>query len=372
MKKSNILFILPQTQQGGAEVQLLNLLKNISRSKYKLFLGLLYKNKQLKSEFNKLKDIKIVHFSKKSKFDIGVYFRIADFIKRYNIDITQTFLGNHHSYIPAFLAGKSFPIGGIRSTSMKNTSFFNSLGLMIQKKLAKSNNYLLISNSHSGKKNYVTRGFPDNAIRFIANGIDYNKFSKGNKQRVVKEFGFKNKLVLGIVSRIQKRKNHELLIRIFNKHKAKLINVVLLIVGDGLYLPNLKKLVKNFQLEDKIIFTGSRKDISDLLSTFDIFVFPSLFPEAWPNVIGEAMSAGLPVISYSIGDVPYIIKNNYDGVVTENNIVSFEDQLFSLIRNKKKRYSLAKNAKKTIKDNYDLKKMTTSYEKIYDKIGEKN
>ncbi|MEM4398001.1 MAG: hypothetical protein QW757_05260, partial [Candidatus Woesearchaeota archaeon] len=100
-KKIKLLFILPSTTIGGAEVQASYLLNGLDKNKFEIYCGLLYKNNELQEAFNN-ENIKIIHFNKKSESDIFVYFRILDFIKKNNIDIIQTFLGNHHAYLPYF------------------------------------------------------------------------------------------------------------------------------------------------------------------------------------------------------------------------------------------------------------------------------
>lgn len=69
----------------------------------------------------------------------------------------------------------------------------------------------------------------------------------------------------------------------------------LLLVGDGGMLDETKEKVKKLGLTDKVIFTGVRADISDLLQAMDVFVLPSLY-EGLPVTMVEAQAAGLPCI----------------------------------------------------------------------------
>jgi len=364
-----ILYILPSAQLGGAETQLLNILKNINRNKFQTFLGFIHKNSQLEKEFSQIKDNKIVYFDKKGKFDVLVYRKILNFIRKEKINIVHSFLGNHYSFIPCLFTKNVKAIGGIRSTCAGNDSFIERIMRFdLLRIIFKQKEFYLISNSYKGKNIYVKKGFPSNSIYVIPNGIDINKFLNGNGKKIINEFGLENKIVLTMVARIEKEKNHEELLNVFYDLQKKFDNLRLLIIGDGPYLPELKRVTEEKKLTSKVIFTGLRKNIADFLSETDIFVFPSKYPEGWPNVVGEAMCEGVPVISYPCGDVRKIIRNGYDGIITEANEVAFKEQLIPLIKSSKYREYLGLNARKTILKKFTIPIMVKNYEKIYLKL----
>jgi L-malate glycosyltransferase len=366
MRKINILFLLPQAKQGGTETQLLNLLKGIDKNKFTISLGLLYNNNQLKKEFENINNINIVYFSKINKWDLFVFRKINRFIKENHIDIIHSFLGIHNSYIPSIFSSKCISVGSIRSTYYNKYNLLDNLTrFLIPKLLTNFNNLVLVSNSKTGKKLYLKKGFTDKSIVVIPNGIDFKKYSTGKKEKIVKEFNLNNKFVLGMVSRLEEKKNHAMLFNIMDELIVDFKNLILLIVGEGPNFLNLKKHVKEKKLDNYIIFLGNRKDVQDILCAMDLFVFPSLFPEGWPNVIGEAMSAKLPIISFTKGDIKYIIKDNYDGILIKENVKVFKDKIIELIKNKKKRKLLGYNAKDTIKNKYQFKKMVEEYEFFY-------
>jgi glycosyltransferase involved in cell wall biosynthesis len=365
MKK--ILFILPNTQQGGAETQLLCLLRGLDKSKFDVYLGLLYENEQLKKEFTSIKNVKTICFNKRGPWDVSVLFKIKRFIRENDIEIVQTFLGNHYSFIPVLFSKKIIAVGGIRATEQpENISFLKRIiTYKLPKIISKYNKSILVSNSYSGKRLFVKEDFPEKLIEVIPNGIDFNRFSKGNGNKIIKEFNLKNKFVFAMVSRLVEGKNHPELIQVFKKLTDKRRNLILLIIGAGPEMDKLKQLVKELGLDTKVIFTGNRKDIPDFLAAVDIYLFPSRFPEGWPNAVGEAMAAGVPVITYQIGDVKQIIKSGYNGIITDNNMKSFYDATIELMKKKNKMKLLGINAQKTIEQNYSVDKMVRNYQNLY-------
>lgn len=360
-----ILFILPKTHQGGAETQMFYLLRNLNKKKFVVYLGLLYNDEQLKKEFEAIKGIKIINFRKKNDLDFSIYFKIAKFIKSNNIDIIQTFMGNHHGYIPAFFIKGCTPVGGIRySPDYEFSSFDKIKRFTIPKILTRLDKFILVSNNYAAKEICEKKGFDSDKIRVIPNGIDYERFSRGTPTKIIKEFKLKDKLVFCMVARLDSVKNHDGLIRLFKKLREEYKNAVLIIVGDGPEMGKLKILASECNESENIIFTGNRKDVPDILAAADVFVFPSK-SEGWPNVIGEAMSASLPVVSYPVGDVKLIIKNGFDGIITESNMKSFHEAIMNLIKNKKKMKYIGENAQKTIREKFSVEKMIKEYEEFY-------
>lgn len=103
-----------------------------------------------------------------------------------------------------------------------------------------------------------------------------------------------NELVIGHVGRFSTVKNHPFLIEVFaeinKKRPAKL-----LLVGDGELRIAAEKRVRELGLSNRVIFTGVRNDVADLMQAMDVFVFPSKY-EGLPVTLIEAQAAGLPCL----------------------------------------------------------------------------
>lgn len=369
MKKIRILFIVPRDVLGGAESQLYNLIKSINKNKFKVWVGLLYPDKNLK-RFSAIKSMELVNFNKRSKMDISVFFKIWFFLRKNRIDIIQTFLGNHHAYIPALFNKRVYPVGGIRSTNKKTelnicTKFIR---FTLDKLSANSKKILLISNSHCGKQRYLDYGFISESIKVIPNGINTKLFSSGRRLHKLRGKNLNKNTVLGMIARVIPKKNQEGLINMFSRVHKKFPDTLLLIVGGGPNIGKLKLRAEKMGVKGSVIFTGPRNDIPDLLKTMDIFLFPSKFPEGWPNAVGEAMAAGLPVVAYDVGDVKRIISHGKDGFVTPKDSPKFEQFVETLLTDKKLRLKIGKNAKNKIRSKFGVENMVSKYERLYQNI----
>jgi glycosyltransferase involved in cell wall biosynthesis len=129
-------------------------------------------------------------------------------------------------------------------------------------------------------------------------GIDLTPFKQsvdGSKIRT--ELGIpEDAFVIGHVGRFEEQKNHDFLIEIAAEVVKRKPNMRLLLVGEGSLLPTIKQKVKQMNLDDNVVFAGTRSDISRLMTgVMDVFLLPSLY-EGLPIVGLEAQAAGLPLI----------------------------------------------------------------------------
>ena len=119
----------------------------------------------------------------------------------------------------------------------------------------------------------------------------------------------KDDFVLGHVGRFMDQKNHGFLIDVFSEIVKREPNAKLLLVGDGPLRKQIENKAAGLGLSDRVIFTGVRSDVAELMQAMDVFVFPSKF-EGFGVALLEAQTAGLPcVISDSIPKDAVITKD---------------------------------------------------------------
>ena len=137
-------------------------------------------------------------------------------------------------------------------------------------------------------------------FQVLNNAIDTNAYAYNQEKRQQQrlKWGIQDGVtVYGHVGRFSPPKNHVFLIDIFNEIVKKDSNSVLLLVGNDTEekAPEIKEKVKILGLADKVIFTGLRADVSNLLLVMDVFVFPSNY-EGLPVTLIEAQASGLPCL----------------------------------------------------------------------------
>lgn len=141
---------------------------------------------------------------------------------------------------------------------------------------------------------YGKQKYRKDEYTLVNNGIDTEKY-KFNEQvrlKIRRDLNIENKFVIGHVGRFAFPKNHDFLIEIYKAVSKLEPESVLLLVGDGELRDSIEKKCNSLGLGKKVIFTGVRSDIPDLLQAMDVFVMPSHY-EGLPVTLVEAQASGL-------------------------------------------------------------------------------
>ena len=167
---------------------------------------------------------------------------------------------------------------------------------------------------------------------------------------------------------LAQEKGHIYLIKAFKIIISDYPNTKLLIVGNGELIQNLKSQVTSLQLEDKVVFTGMRTDIPEILSIMDIFVLPSLI-EAMPMVLLEAMASKKTIIATNVGSVSRIIRNNETGIlINPADIDSLAKGIIYFFKNNSDGNTMVNNAYNLVKSTFSANTMAQSYLKLYSSL----
>ncbi len=234
--------------------------------------------------------------------------------------------------------------------------------------LRKISAYLIIKSAvnYADKVNQVI--VPTNSVRKIIEnwgvenknivdmptGIDRGMFSgfDGNKIRKKLKI-FSDKKVILSISRLTNEKNVVFLLKEIIKVLKKNKNSVFVFGGEGYLLKELKKMVFNSGLKERIFFPGiiKKDDIKNYFAMADIFVYASK-SETQGMIISEAMYMGLPIVAIKALGIKDLIENKKDGILVSEHKNVFFKAVNELLSNNEKRVILGKNAKNTAETKY--------------------
>ena len=227
------------------------------------------------------------------------------------------------------------------------------------------------------KKNVMeTCPVPKEKIILHYNGVDLKIFDpkKGNGNKIRNEFNIKaDELVIGMLARISYGKGYEELIKAADTLTGKYSHLKYLLVGNSSpyekdYEEKIKKLVDDLSLSGKIIFTGFRKDIIDLLSAIDIFAFPS-HAESFGNALVEAMAMEKPPVATNSHGALDIIEDGISGYFfNKRDEKDLAEKLEKLIISPEKRIEIGKAAGERVIKNFDVEKQTAKLIELYNKL----
>ena len=159
------------------------------------------------------------------------------------------------------------------------------------------------------------------------------------------------------VGRLHYQKGFKDLIKAFSNIALTNKGWNLYILGEGEERSQLQNLISLNNMNDRIFLIGNVGNIDDWYKRANLFVLSSYY-EGFPNSLIEAMSYGLPVISYSCDTGPQdIISDGIDGfLVPTGDVVLLQKAIFKCINDPSLRYKLANNALR-VKEKYSYKKI---------------
>jgi glycosyltransferase involved in cell wall biosynthesis len=235
-------------------------------------------------------------------------------------------------------------------------------------RVLKGGDDLLITESEASRAYLIKKlGYAPGKVKTIYNGVDIARWPVSPTERARKrlELGLgESDILIGSVGRLDAQKGHSFLIDAVAKIKTR-VPVRCAIIGDGPKRTSLEAQIRRLRLEKHVWLLGERQDVTAWLSSFDIFVLPSLW-EGLPNALLEAMALGLPVIASAVDGVFDIVRASEDGLlVAPKDALSLAKKIVELASSAPLRSRLGAAAKQTIASRFTLLEMLASYEKTY-------
>jgi glycosyltransferase involved in cell wall biosynthesis len=198
----------------------------------------------------------------------------------------------------------------------------------------------------------------------IPNGVELDNYKNLQKQ----DFQVNNKKIIIFVGSLRPVKGLEYLIKAMGIIHVEMENTILMIIGDGEERKSLEKLVLKLHLENVVTFIGEipNENIPSYLVQGDVFVLPSL-SEGFPNVLLEAMAAGLPIVTTNTKGLSDIIRNEENGYLVEpKNPQQLAEKLLMILKNSTQSKKISNNNIEKAKK-YSWKNVVERLEDIYSK-----
>lgn len=373
-----VLFVISRLDTGGAEIMLLKLLENFDRDAIEPCVISLSSTGEVGKKIEAL-NIPL-HSIGLNKLDIAIFgklLKLCSCIKDIKPDLVQTWM--YHADllggIVARLMGCKNVIWGLRSSHLSKVST-KRMTLFVVKLCALFSRLIPIKIIACSKRAAVYHsniGFASNKIDVIPNGFDLNRFVPcvDSKRSVRVELAIPDdaKLV-GVVGRYDPQKNYLGFMESAVLIKKAFSSVYFILIGKNVDKENMELVstIKSNSLDSSVRLLGLREDIPRLMSSLDVLVSASIYGEAFPNVIGEAMACGTPCVVTDVGDSADIVGNTgkvvqpYDttGLATETvKVLSMSPQEILL---------LSQMARVRVKSNYEIGCIAQRYQSYYMEI----
>ena len=358
MKK--IFIVIGSLDLGGTEKQLLLKLLSL-KDRLNFSIVVFYKKGDLYKNF-KDNGIKIIDISSNNKFIIIRVLRLLInlilLIKKERPSIINLYLP--HSYLLAgwlsifFTKIKFLMTRRSLNNYQKKIPFIKFIETQI---LHKNMKYILVNSRAIFKQMIEEEDVQEGKLKLIYNSVRIKKFNKKNKKKKIVKIIFLANLI--------HYKNHRLVIECCRCIKEK--NFQINFVGEGSphYVNELKNLVLNYNLKNKIKFLGKIRDLDRIMNESDIGILAS-DEEGFSNAILEYMAYQLPVIATDVGGNSEAINHGYSGYIVEKgDYKNFSKYLTKLILDANLRKKLGLAGYQIVKEKFEVSKNIITYHDFY-------
>ncbi len=223
----------------------------------------------------------------------------------------------------------------------------------------------------------VGRGISKSRVSVIPNAVDISRFSASTKKspELLKRFGLTDKFVIGFIGSFYAYEGISLLIAAFDLLCSSRNDVALLLVGGGPQESNIKGLIKEKKLEDKIILTGRvpHEMVNQYYSLVDIFAYPRLAMRLTELVTPlkplEAMAQKRLVVASDVGGHQELIENGKTGVLFHaGDPNALANSITQLLENKQSWSALQDAGREYVENVRNWNNSVARYEVIYRKL----
>jgi glycosyltransferase involved in cell wall biosynthesis len=298
---------------------------------------------------------------------------LARYIKKHEIDIIHGTEKPRDAFYGLLLAR----LTGTRSITHLHVKVEDWISPLVR--WAMKHNDGLIGVSDFVKQSIIAMGYLEARTFSVLNGMDLSGWEiQTNGQAIRDEFAIAPQTpTLAVVSRLFHWKGHTELLKALAKVKQYKPNFKLLLVGEddprvtpgrGSYMSELKALTHELGLTEQIIFTGFRKDVSQILAACDIFAMPS-FEEPFGMVYLEAMAMNRPVIALDNGGTREVVEHGKSGLLSlPQDIDTLAANILTLINDPELRVRMGAYGRTRVENYFNPVRMSQEVEQVYRQI----
>ena len=363
----NILFVHSSSELYGSDKSLLYVLKNLDKTKYKLFV-LLPCQGPLVEKIKKISDVEIIIYDiavlrrKNLSVKGGVSYikkyinsvkYIKSIIKEKKIDLIDT---NTAVVFPGAIAAKKSGVKNVwHIREIIKNPFENFIISLVMNHYAD----VIIANSKStGNALKVKKS----KVRIV-----YNAVIESNDCRVHESNG----LNVGMAGRINRWKGQKLFIDAAKMVIKRIPNANFFIAGDAYigeeYLKSdLERYIIDNKIEHNVKMLGQVDDMDNFYNNLDVFVLPSIQPEPFGLVVIEAMEHGIPVVATNHGGPTEIIDDKENGFLVDYTCCDeMADCICELLLNDEMRTVIGNKGKIKKRSLFSINRMIFNIDEIY-------
>jgi glycosyltransferase involved in cell wall biosynthesis len=374
--KHRILQVINNLETGGAETMLLRLMECLDRDRFDPVIVTMIEPGSLAPRFREL-GIEIHALgAKPGRISPGVLMRLRRMVLGLEPDLIQSWL--YHSNLAVFLARalqrRSVPLCWNIRHSVDDIQNEPWLTRQVIRAGARFSHRVsaVVFNSQRSFAQHQGLGFSCPRQEVVPNGFDLDSFKPDGfaRKHVLMRLGLDDSVhLVGLAGRQHPMKNHHGLAEICSDLVSNDLDIHLLFAGRGCDSGGaLDPLCGLPGMSDRIHLMGEQRPLAPFLNSLDCLVVPSLWGEAFPNVLAEAMACGIPCVTNDVGDASEILGDQ-SRVCPPGDSEALSAALRRvLLMSSEDRASLGRDGRTRISERYELRSITHRYERLWEEL----
>jgi glycosyltransferase involved in cell wall biosynthesis len=373
--KVKILFVIDGMEFGGGERVFTQIINGLPLDQYESFLA----SGPQDSFYQAISQTPVqrypVDFS--NRFNPAIMFRLIKIIKDHKIDIVHgqgaraEFFARLASGLfcrSRFVSTIAMPVEGYDVGPMKML-LYRAFDRFSERFVDR----FLVVSSVLEQAMIQGHGIPREKVVKIYNGIETDYYKphdqEEGRRRVRQEYSVNDsEILIGSLGRLVWQKGFEYFIHAMPILIRDLPEAKFLIVGEGPLRQELEGQTRSLGIQDRLVFTGHRNDIRDMMAAMDIIVIPSLL-EGFPMITLEAMAMEKPIVTTSIDGIMEQIGDGREGLlIAPKSPPALAQAVKRLVDNPDYARSLGINARAKVVRDFSVHKMIAETIKVYETL----
>jgi glycosyltransferase involved in cell wall biosynthesis len=363
---------------AGTERQFMNLGRSLDPGRFELHFACFQRWGQFLDEVAALR-IPLAEYNIKSLYHPKILkeqMRFAGYLKRHRIHIVHAygFYPNVFTIPAAWLAGAPVIVASIRDTGGYETPTKS----LVQKFVCRLADHIVV-NAEAIRQGLLAEGYDPEKVTVIRNGIDLSLFTtttRGNGLR--EQLGLPQRApLIAVLARLHPFKGIEHFLEAAAIVAGRFQDARFLIVGEGQIIVNgqvedsaykreLERHALRLGLGGRVVFTGFRLDVPELLSEVAVSVLPCVSSEGLSNSLLESMAAGVPVVATRVGGNPEVVEEGVTGLlVPPRDPQALASGICRLLENPELGSRFGRAGRQRVTQHFSLERMVRETETLY-------
>lgn len=367
-----IVYVIDDLGVGGAQRQLVELVKSLPRDRYALHVVSLSTDKDEFAQALRQLGVPCTCIAQSGAWSPGAFSALYRLLRLLRPDIVHTWLFTADLYgrIAAWLARVPVILSAVRSVEPDKPAHY----VLADRLLRWITTAFTVNAEAIGAVLASREGVPLSRIKTVYNGVDLTAFNPSKQDGAIRErIAVRHEAPLvGIVGRLAPVKDHATFLRAAALVAREEPAARFLIVGNGPLRETLHQAVARLGLEEHVRFLESQVEAASVFAALDLVVVTSRY-EGCCNVILEGMAMGKPVVATSVGGNPELVVDGETGLlVPPQDADRLADAILSVLRGADKARAMGQAGRRRIETHFTLERMVADTDRVYQELLERH